>query len=176
MTGEVYKAGRLSGPRAHMISDRRSAPELTDIRGWLNSPPLRLSDLRGKVVFLDFWTYSCSNCVRTIPHVSAVYHKFNRDELVVIGVHTPEFEFEKDAANVKSAMQDLKIEYPVALDSDNTTWKLYGNRYWPRQTLIDYSGEVRYEHIGEGGYEEIEEQIAGLLAEAAGKRRLAAQS
>jgi thiol-disulfide isomerase/thioredoxin len=148
------------------------APELAGIKGWINSQPLRLSELRGRVVFLDFWTFGCSNCVRTIPHMNDLHRKYPSDELVIIGVHTPEFESEKDADNVRSAVKKLTIGYPVALDSDNVTWKLYGNRYWPRQTLIDYSGQVRYEHIGEGGYDEIEDQVAGLLAEAAGKRKL----
>jgi thiol-disulfide isomerase/thioredoxin len=155
-----------------MNDQSKLAPELAGIKGWINSPPLRLSELRGRVVFLDFWTFGCSNCVRTIPHVNDLHRKYPSDELVIIGVHTPEFESEKDADNVRSAVKKLAIGYPVALDSDNTTWKLYGNRYWPRQTLIDYAGEVRYEHIGEGGYDEIEDQAAGLLAEAAGKRKL----
>jgi thiol-disulfide isomerase/thioredoxin len=155
------------------MSDRsKLAPELADIEGWINSAPLRLSELRGRVVFLDFWTFGCSNCVRTIPHMNELHRKYPSDELVIIGVHTPEFESEKDANNVRLAVEKLGIEYPVALDSENTTWKLYGNRYWPRQTLVDWSGEVRYEHIGEGGYDEIERQVAGLLAEAAGKRKL----
>jgi thiol-disulfide isomerase/thioredoxin len=155
-----------------MTDSSRRAPELADIKGWLNSAALRLSELRGKVVFLDFWTYSCANCIRTIPHVIRLHQKYASQGLVVIGVHTPEFEYEKDAGSVRSAVERLGIGYPVALDSENTTWKLYGNRYWPRQTLIDHSGEVRYEHIGEGGYEEIEEQVAGLLAEAEGRRKI----
>ena len=155
------------------MNDRsRLAPEFDGIKGWLNTPPLRLSDLKGRVVFLDFWTFGCSNCVRTIPHMNEIRRKFASDELVIIGVHTPEFDYERDEDNVRSAVKKLMIEYPVALDSQNKTWKLYGNRYWPRQTLIDCSGEVRYEHIGEGGYNEIEDQVAGLLAEAAGKRKL----
>ena len=140
------------------------APEFADIKGWINSPPLQLSSLRGKVVFLDFWTYSCGNCVRSIPSVKDLHGKYASRGLVVIGVHTPEFEFEKNPDNVRSAVQKLGIVYPVALDSDNTTWRLYGNEYWPRQTIVDDEGQVRYEHIGEGGYEEIEEQVVGLLA------------
>ncbi len=141
------------------------APEFADIKGWLNSPPLRLSDLRGKVVFLDFWTYSCANCIRSIPSVMKLHDKYSSRGLVVIGVHTPEFEFEKDPGNVVSAVKRLEIRYPVALDSTNNTWKLYGDGYWPRQTLVDANGMVRYEHIGEGGYEEIEDQVKGLLGE-----------
>jgi thiol-disulfide isomerase/thioredoxin len=155
-----------------MDDPSKAAPELADISGWINSTPLQISELKGKVVFLDFWTFGCSNCVRTIPHMNELYHKYPSEELVIIGVHTPEFDYEKDADNVRSAVKKFSIEYPVALDSENTTWKLYGNSYWPRQTLIDYSGEVRFEHIGEGDYDEIEEQVKGLLAEAVGKRKL----
>lgn len=141
------------------------APEFADIRGWINSPPLKLSELKGRVVFLDFWTYSCQNCIRSIPSVRSLHEKYSSMGLVVIGVHTPEFEFEKDVQNVTSAVKRLEVVYPVALDTENSTWKLYGNRYWPRQTIVDGRGVVRYEHIGEGGYEEIEEQVVGLLAE-----------
>jgi len=169
----IKALGRCLSFWAPLVNDTsRLAPELVEIKGWINSHPLRMSELRGKVVFLDFWTYSCGNCVRTIPHMNALHRKYPAEELVIIGVHTPEFEFEKDIQGVRAAVAKLGIEYPVALDSENTTWKLYGNRYWPRQTLVDYSGEVRFEHIGEGGYEEIERQVAGLLAEAAGRRRL----
>lgn len=153
-----------------MTAAANAAPELEDISGWLNSPPLLLSDLKGKVVFLDFWTIGCVNCQRTIPHTKALYEKYKDSGLVVIGVHTPESESEKDPDDVAKAVKRLGVGYPVALDSENTTWKLYGNRYRPRQTLVDGSGQVRYEHIGEGGYGEIEEQVAGLLAEASAKR------
>lgn len=141
------------------------APELTDIKGWINSPPLKLSELKGTVVFLDFWTYSCANCIRSISSVRQLHDSYSSKGLVVIGVHTPEFEFEKDAGSVASAVKRLEILYPVALDSDNTTWRLYGNQYWPRQTIVDGNGVVRYEHIGEGGYDQIEEQVVGLLGE-----------
>ena len=164
---EIYMGGLRSHLTVvqYLIDSTELAPELADIKGWLNSEPLVLSGLRGRVVFLDFWTYGCVNCVRTIPHVKELRLKFPSDELVIIGVHTPEFEFEKNGENVRRAVKRLGIEYPIALDSDNTTWKLYGNSYWPRQTLVDRSGEIRYEHIGEGDYSEIEDQVALLLAE-----------
>jgi thiol-disulfide isomerase/thioredoxin len=165
-------ASRSPDPEVHNNEDgTRLAPELRDIKGWFNSGPMQVWGLRGSVVFLDFWTYGCNNCVRAVPHVEELHRKYSSQGLVVIGVHTPEFDRERDPENVASAVRKLGISYPVALDSDNTTWKLYGNRYWPRQTLVDWSGEVRYEHIGEGGYEEIERQVMGLLAEAAAHRK-----
>ncbi len=133
------------------------------IEGWLNSKPLELSMLRGKVVLLDFWTYSCINCIRTLPHIKQLWEKYKECPFVIIGVHTPEFAFEKKKENVEQAVRKQKIEYPIALDSENITWKLYGNRYWPKQVLISAEGEIVYGHIGEGGYEEIEENVIQQL-------------
>ncbi len=143
----------------------RPAPEFSGLRGWLNSPTLTMTGLKGKVVLLDFWTYSCVNCIRTLPHMKLLHQKYSGQGLVLVGVHTPEFEFEKLPENVASAMKRFGIEYPVAIDSDNVTWKLYGNQYWPRQTLIDSTGMVRWEHAGEGDYDKMEEQIMRLLGE-----------
>jgi thiol-disulfide isomerase/thioredoxin len=139
---------------------------LQNIEGWINSDPLTLGGLRGKVVFLDFWTYGCINCIHTLPHVRELHSRYSSRGLVIIGVHTPEFPYERKRPNVERAVSAAGLEYPIALDSQNTTWKLYGNQYWPRQTLIDSNGLVRYEHVGEGDYEEIEAQIVGLLEEA----------
>lgn len=144
---------------------KRAAPEFEDIKGWINSPPLALAKLRGRVVFLDFWTYSCANCVRTLPYVKELHERYAREGLVVIGVHTPEFVFEKDPANVRNAAEKAGLLYPIALDSENTTWRLYGNHYWPRQTLVDGQGAVRYEHVGEGDYEELRRRTEELLTE-----------
>src|SRR6266700_2852406 len=144
----------------------RPAPEFSGLRGWLNSPTLTMTGLKGKVVLLDFWTYSCVNCIRTLPHMKLLHQKYSGQGLVLVGVHTPEFEFEKLPENVASAMKRFGIEYPVAIDSDNVTWKLYGNQYWPRQTLVDAAGRVRWEHAGEGDYDKIEEQIVALVKEA----------
>ncbi len=141
------------------------APDFSRIQGWLNSNPLTMKDLMGKVVLLDFWTFDCVNCIRTLPHVRQLHAKFAVDAFVIVGVHTPEFEFERDPDNVASAVKRFRIEYPVALDSENVTWKLYGNQYWPRQTLIDARGIVRWEHAGEGDYDKIEDQIGLLLKE-----------
>jgi thiol-disulfide isomerase/thioredoxin len=141
------------------------AHEFKNIKGWINSEPLTLRDLRGKIVLLDFWTYSCVNCVRTLPHLKLLHEKYADAGLVIVGVHTPEFEFEREEENVRAAVEKYGIKHPVALDSENTTWILYGNRYWPKQVLIDSRGRIRYEHAGEGGYAEIEEKIIELLAE-----------
>jgi thiol-disulfide isomerase/thioredoxin len=128
-----------------------------------------MEGLKGKVVLLDFWTYSCVNCVRSLPHMKLLHKEYPEDTFVLIGVHTPEFEFEKLPENVASAVKRFGIGYPVAIDSENTTWKLYGNQYWPRQTLIDSQGTVRWEHAGEGDYDKMEDRIRDLLKES-GKR------
>jgi thiol-disulfide isomerase/thioredoxin len=139
------------------------APEFQNISGWINSEPLALSGLRGKVVFLDFWTYGCYNCQNTLPEVKRLHAKYGKEGLVIIGVHTPEFQYERKRENVERAVASAGLAYPIALDSNNTTWKLYGNHYWPRQTIIDEIGEVAYEHVGEGGYGEIEAKVVELL-------------
>ena len=137
-------------------SQFKLAPELTKITGFINSEQITLADLRGKVVLVDFWTYSCINCIRTIPYLNAWYEKYSDNGLVIVGVHTPEFEFEKDYNNIR---------YPIAQDNEKETWKAYENRYWPRKYLIDPDGYIRYDHIGEGAYAETEKVIQSLLAE-----------
>lgn len=132
---------------------------------WLNSAPLTRESLKGKVVLIDFWTYSCINCLRAIPYVEAWSEKYKNDGLVVIGVHTPEFAFEKDQANVSKAVQDLKITYPVAIDSNYAIWKAFHNEYWPAHYFIDAQGTVRYHHFGEGEYDKSEQVIQQLLKE-----------
>lgn len=139
------------------------APELVGITGWINSPPLTLSELRGKVVLIDFWTYSCINCLRTIPYLKNWYADYKNRGFVIIGVHTPEFEFEKDYGNVKKAVKQLGIAYPVALDNSYATWNAYHNSYWPAHYLIDQEGNIRMVHFGEGGYVETEDAIRTLL-------------
>jgi thiol-disulfide isomerase/thioredoxin len=145
----------------------KQAPELTRISGYINTEPVTLADLRGKVVLVDFWTYSCINCIRTIPYLNAWHEKYADSGLVIVGVHTPEFEFEKDYDNVKAAVEKFGIEYPVAQDNEKGTWKAYENRYWPRKYLVDNEGYIRYDHIGEGAYAETEKVIQSLLAERA---------
>jgi len=142
------------------------APELAGISGYINAPDnISIASLRGKVVLVDFWTYSCINCIRTLPYLTAWDERYRDEGLVIIGVHTPEFEFEKDRANVEMAVEEYGIMYPVVQDNGFATWRAYGNRYWPRKYLIDAEGFIRYDHIGEGGYDETEEQIRELLAE-----------
>ena len=146
-------------------SQLKLAPELPKISGYINSEPIMLADLRGKVVLLDFWTYSCINCIRTIPYLNAWHEKYADDGLVIVGVHTPEFEFEKNYNNVKGAVERFGIKYPVVQDNEKQTWNAYENRYWPRKYLIDSEGYIRYDHIGEGAYAETEKVIQSLLAE-----------
>ncbi|HSU72338.1 MAG TPA: redoxin domain-containing protein [Candidatus Binatia bacterium] len=135
------------------------APEFTGVVAWINTKPLKLKDVEGKVVLVDFWTYSCVNCVRTLPHLVATYEKYQKHGLIIIGVHTPEFDFEKKLENVKNAVKDFGIAYPVAVDSDWQIWNAYGNSYWPRQYLLNGNGEIVWDHIGEGGYDDIEWHI-----------------
>lgn len=139
------------------------APEFTGIDHWLNSNPLTMASLKGKVVLVDFWTYSCINCIRTLPYVTKWYDTYNKDGFVVVGVHTPEFSFEKDTNNVQAAIQRFSIHYPVAQDNEYGTWKAYGNEYWPAEYLIDKNGNIVYLHFGEGEYDHTENAIRELL-------------
>ena len=141
-------------------------PSLGGAVQWLNSPPLTAEGLRGKVVLIDFWTYSCINCLRTLPYVNAWAQKYKDQGLVVIGVHAPEFAFEKDIGNVTKAVHDLKISYPVAIDNNYAIWRSFNNQYWPAHYFIDAKGQIRYHHFGEGEYEQSEKVIQQLLAEA----------
>ncbi|MFI5304740.1 MAG: cytochrome c biogenesis protein DipZ [Nitrospiria bacterium] len=143
-----------------------TAPEFSRVTTWINSPPLSSSELRGKVVLVDFWTYSCINCIRTLPYVTQWYEKYKDQGLVVIGVHTPEFSFEREETNVKQAIIRQGIHYPVAMDNEYGTWNAYSNQYWPAHYLIDIKGQIREIHFGEGNYEETERAIQTLLAEA----------
>ncbi len=144
-------------------------PELDGATAWLNSPPLTKQGLRGKVVLIDFWTYSCINCLRAIPYVRAWAEKYKDKGLVVIGVHTPEFAFERNIDNVKQAMRELKIQYPVAIDNNFAIWRAFDNQYWPAHYFIDAEGKIRHHHFGEGKYDESEGVIRQLLAEAGQK-------
>ncbi|MDQ0563410.1 cytochrome c biogenesis protein CcdA/thiol-disulfide isomerase/thioredoxin [Rhizobium mesoamericanum] len=138
---------------------------------WLNSKPLTAEELRGKVVLVDFWTYSCINCIRTIPYIRAWAEKYRDQGLVVIGVHSPEFAFEKRIDNVRQAIDEFQIGYPVAIDNDFKIWRSFGNNYWPAHYFIDAEGQIRHTQFGEGDYEQSEQVIQDLLAEAAGSRK-----
>jgi thiol-disulfide isomerase/thioredoxin len=148
-------------------SQFKLAPELARINGYINTEPVTLADLKGKVVLVDFWTYSCINCIRTIPYLNAWQEKYADQGLVIVGVHTPEFEFEKDYNNVRAAVDKFGIKYPVVQDNEKGTWQAYENQYWPRKYLIDDEGYIRYDHIGEGAYAETEKVIQSLLTERA---------
>jgi cytochrome c biogenesis protein CcdA/thiol-disulfide isomerase/thioredoxin len=139
---------------------------------WINSPQLDGAQLKGKVVLVDFWTYSCINCLRTLPYIRAWAEKYKDSGLVVIGVHTPEFPFEKDLSNVKTAVRDLNITYPVALDNNYAIWNAFSNEYWPAHYFIDVNGKVRYQHFGEGAYDESEQWIRDLLKERNGQQAI----
>ncbi len=141
-------------------------PDLSAATAWINSPQLTPASLQGKVVLIDFWTYSCINCLRTLPYIKAWNDKYKDSGLVIIGVHTPEFPFEKDEDNVRKAVHDLGISYPVAMDNNYGIWKSFNNEYWPADYFIDSTGRVRFHHFGEGGYEEAEQWIRTLLEEA----------
>jgi len=141
------------------------APELIPGGVWFNSDPLTLADLKGKVVIVDFWTYSCINCQRTMPYLRAWYEKYSDKGLVIIGVHAPEFEFEKSEKNVAQAIKDFKLPYPIVQDNDFATWRAYNNRYWPAKYILDKEGYIRYTHFGEGAYDETEKVIQELLKE-----------
>ena len=153
------------------------APDFTGYQRWFNTAsgrPLSLEALRGKVVLVDFWTYTCINCIRTLPYLKAWDERYRDKGLVTVGVHTPEFPFERDAGNVEEAIVQNALRYPVVQDNDYATWDAYGNQFWPAKYLIDARGQVRYTHFGEGDYEETEGAIRRLLEEAGngGRRRV----
>src|SRR5205085_1277398 len=141
---------------------RNGAPALRP-RGWINSRPLERADLSGKIVLYDFWTYSCVNCVRTLPYVRAWYERYRRDGLVVVGVHSPEFDFEKDHDNVAKAVRKLRVTWPVALDDDHRVWDQFANQYWPAKYLFDRGNRLQLVHFGEGDYSHTEDVIRRLL-------------
>jgi thiol-disulfide isomerase/thioredoxin len=146
-------------------SQFKKAPEFEKVTGYINTKPISLVDLKGKVVLVDFWTYSCINCIRTIPYLVDWNEKYADKGLVIVGVHAPEFEFEKNIDNVKESVKRFGIKYPVIQDNDKGTWNAYENQYWPRKYLVDNEGYIRYDHIGEGGYTETERVIQALLQE-----------
>jgi len=143
----------------------QQAPEFQGIDQWLNSPPLKLEVLRGKVVLVDFWTYTCINCLNHLPYVKEWNEKYKDKGLVVVGVHTPEFAYEKSTKNVQDAIQRLQIRHAVAQDNHYATWKAFRNQYWPAVYLIDKQGRIVYSHFGEGSYGTTEKKIQALLAE-----------
>ena len=147
--------------------EARQAPEFQQIDTWLNSEPLKLEALRGKVVLVDFWTYTCINCLNHLPYVQEWHQKYKDQGLVVVGVHTPEFAYEKSTRNVQDAIKRLQIKHAVAQDNSYGTWRAFNNQYWPAVYLIDKQGKIVYSHFGEGSYGTTEKKIQALLAEPA---------
>jgi len=165
-SGET-RQDEMKNPASDLLDSQDPiAPELIPGGAWYNSEPLKLADLRGKVVLIDFWTYSCINCQRTLPYLREWNEKYQDKGLVIIGVHSPEFEFEKKESNVAQAIKDFKLTYPVVQDNDFATWRAYENRYWPAKYFIDKNGVIRRTHFGEGAYDESERMIQELLKEA----------
>jgi thiol-disulfide isomerase/thioredoxin len=156
-------AGRGGAASLAPASDRQQVPDFTGIVRWINSPPLTRAELRGKVVLVDFWTFSCVNCVRTIPHLRALYDTYRDRGLVIVGVHSPEFDFEKDPGNVAAAVRRLGVTWPVAVDSSMATWNAFGNQYWPAEYLVDPQGRIADFHAGEGEYDVTERAVVALL-------------
>ena len=154
-------ASAVVGTTGGRVGNR--APEFQGIVNWINSEPLTMEQLRGKVVLVDFWTYTCVNCIRTLPYLKEWHAKYADNGLVIVGVHAPEFEFEKLTHNVVNSANSFGLDYAIAQDNDFVTWKNYSNRFWPAKYLIDGDGVVRYSHFGEGAYRETEEQIRLLL-------------
>ncbi len=153
-------------PAAIHLPMEGELPSLGGATAWLNSPPLSAADLRGNVVLIDFWTYTCINWLRTLPYVRAWAEKYREHGVVTIGVHTPEFSFEHDLQNVRRAAKDMKVSYPIAIDNDYAIWYAFDNHYWSALYLVDAQGHIRYHHFGEGAYEQSEMMIQQLLAEA----------
>jgi thiol-disulfide isomerase/thioredoxin len=157
---------RREAPRSDSLTMEGELPSFSGATAWLNSPPLSAADLRGNVVLIDFWTYTCINWLRTLPYVRAWAEKYREHGVVTIGVHTPEFSFEHDLQNVRRAAKDMKVSYPIAIDNDYAIWDAFDNHYWPALYLVDAQGHIRYHHFGEGAYEQSEMMIQQLLAEA----------
>lgn len=163
--GQEAKAPAPSGPFSR-LPDEGPIPSFDGGIQWLNSSPITTESLRGKVVLVEFWTYSCINCLHTLPYVKAWAEKYSKQGLVVVGIHTPEFPFEGELGNVKKAISDLGIKHPVVLDNNYTIWRSFQNRYWPAHYFVDARGRIRYHHFGEGAYVESEQVIQQLLREA----------
>lgn len=148
---------------ATLPRDAKVLPAFEGINQWLNSAPLSIADLKGSVVLVQFWTFACINCQRTLPYVTRWHRQYGAQGLKVIGIHTPEFAFERDVNNIKRALQQHRITYPVPIDNDYKTWNAYRNEYWPHLFLADRRGLIRYNHIGEGAYDTTEQTILQLL-------------
>ncbi len=156
---------KAAPPVTFNVSEPYDAPEFTELQNWVNSKPITLADLRGQVVLLNFWTFGCLNCQNTLPHVRDLYAKYHRQGFEIVGLHAPEFDYEKEAANVAKAVKKDRITWPVAQDNGFKTWRRYKNGFWPSFYYLDRTGKVRYTHIGEGDYAKQDAVVAALLAE-----------
>ena len=154
-----------SSPALAVKASGRQIPEISGIETWLNSSPIKLSEQKGQVILLQFWTFGCINCQRTLPSIIKWHRDYASQGLSVVSIHTPELASERSINNVKRAVQQRGITYPVAIDSNFTTWKAFDNQYWPHLFLADRQGVLRYDHIGEGAYEQTEQKIRELLSE-----------
>src|ERR1700682_5326239 len=158
-------------PGVQLNGSGAAVPDFQGIVDWENSPPLKLEALRGKVVLVDFWTSSCINCQNTFPYLRKWYRAYGNQGLVIVGVHSPEFEFEKSVPNIRQAIKHYDVTWPVAVDPNRVTWDAYNNQYWPAEYFVDKNGKLRHTHFGEGEYDKTEQVIRGLLAEAGHKVR-----
>lgn len=158
-----FRATAISTPNVANLPSSHSLPEFQGISQWLNSAPLQAVNLKSNVVLVQFWTFACINCQRTLPYITRWHRQYMAKGLKVIGVHTPEFPFEREVKNIKRALQQHQITYPVPLDNEFKTWNAYDNQYWPHLFLADRNGILRYDHIGEGAYDKTEETIRQLL-------------
>jgi thiol-disulfide isomerase/thioredoxin len=163
LAAAAVAAPALAGEATKLAAASSAAPSFVGISKWFNTEPLAIADLRGKVVLVDFWTYGCYNCVNTLPHVTKLYETYKDKGLVVVGIHTPEFPFERSPANVQAALKRHGINYPVGQDNDSATWDAWRNQYWPAQYIVDQNGNVVFSHAGEGQYDEIERTVRRLL-------------
>ena len=163
ISSSVGAQDALTQPTRRALTAAPKAPEFKGLTNWINSPPLTMAELRGKVVLVEFWTHGCINCIHVLPHIKQWHQRYKDQGLVVIGVHTPEFGYERVLKNVQRAVQRFDIQYPVAQDNGFKTWNAYRNKYWPALYLIDQNGRIVYRHFGEGDYAQTEAQIVGLL-------------
>lgn len=163
LAGAATTVRPQTAPVDDLLVDWGPAPELAGLGPWFNSPPLTLAALRGQVVMIDFWTHGCINCLRTLPHVNRWAAQYRDAGLVVIGVHSPEFAFERSPQRVQTAIRRFGVRHAVALDNDHATWKAWANQYWPAHYLVDRTGRIRYRHFGEGDYDRTEAAIVALL-------------
>jgi len=155
----------VSAVQAQALEHGPQAPDFTGIEQWHNSAPLKMAQLKGQVVLIDFWTYTCINCIHIMPYVANWYDKYKAQGLQVVGVHTPEFPFEHASANVAEALKKYNIRYPVAQDNQYATWNAYNNQYWPALYLVNKKGQIIYRHFGEGDYQQTEDAIRNALAQ-----------